>query len=109
MATSDIMAYELKNKTLYELIFKQRNVLLDIALILSSVVFLGVMANIQIPLWPVPITMQTFGVIFIAFLFNSKGYRGYSQPEQRRLKKPLLHPLKHQGIEVYYERILTIN
>ncbi|MAE43006.1 biotin transporter BioY [Candidatus Woesearchaeota archaeon] len=65
------MVYEIKNKTLYELIFKQRNVFLDIALVLISVGFLAVMANIRIPLWPVPITMQTFGVFTIAFFFGS--------------------------------------
>jgi|TARA_Y100000310_G_C20562192_1_gene753610 biotin transport system substrate-specific component len=68
----DTMVHEIGNKTLYELIFKQRNILLDIALILFSVAFLGVMANIQIPLWPVPITMQTFGVFLIAFFFGSR-------------------------------------
>lgn len=64
--------YETENKTLYELMFKQRNVFLDVFMILVSVVFMSVMANIRIPLWPVPITMQTFGVFSIAFFF---GYR----------------------------------
>lgn len=64
--------YELENKTLYEVLFKQRNVFLDMFMILASVVFMAVMANIRIPLWPVPITMQTFGVFSIAFFF---GYR----------------------------------
>ncbi|MBW2989244.1 biotin transporter BioY [Candidatus Woesearchaeota archaeon] len=41
-------------------------------MVLFSVVFLGVMANIRIPLWPVPVTMQTFGVFLIAFYFGSK-------------------------------------
>jgi biotin transport system substrate-specific component len=30
------------------------------------------MSNIRINLWPVPITMQTFGVILIAFFFGSR-------------------------------------
>ena len=64
--------YEIENKTLYEALFKQRNVFLDVFMILASVVFMAVMANIRIPLWPVPITMQTFGVFSIAFFF---GYR----------------------------------
>jgi len=55
--------YEIENKTLYEALFKQRNVFLDVFMILASVVFMAVMANIRIPLWPVPITMQTFGVL----------------------------------------------
>jgi biotin transport system substrate-specific component len=41
-------------------------------MILSSVVFLAMMANIRDPLWPVPITMQTFGVFLLAFFFGSK-------------------------------------
>ncbi len=70
MEESDIMLTE--NKTLYELIFKQRKVFLDIFMILFSVAFMAVMANIRIPLWPVPITMQTFGVFLIAFFFGSR-------------------------------------
>ena len=41
-------------------------------MILLSVGFLAVMANIRVPLWPVPITMQTFGVFIVAFFFGSK-------------------------------------
>lgn len=65
-----MLKYE--NKTLYEILFKQRNVFLDIAMIAISVAFLGAMAQIRIPLWPVPITMQTFGIFLIAFFFGSK-------------------------------------
>lgn len=61
-----------KHKTLYELYFKYRNIFLDIFMVLCSIAFLGVMANIRIPLWPVPITMQTFGVFVIAFFFGSR-------------------------------------
>ncbi|MDP6138708.1 MAG: biotin transporter BioY [Candidatus Woesearchaeota archaeon] len=65
------MIHEAKYKTLYEAIFRQRNVFLDIAMIALSVVFLALIAKIRIPLWPVPITMQTFGVFTIAFFFGS--------------------------------------
>ena len=61
-----------KHKTIYEIIFQQRNIFLDIFLILVSVALLGIMANIRIPLWPVPVTMQTFGVFLIAFFFGSR-------------------------------------
>ncbi len=37
-----------------------------------SVVMMAAFANIRIPLWPVPITMQTFGVFLVAFFFGSK-------------------------------------
>ncbi len=66
------MILENKNKTLYEMLFQQRNVLLDMFMILFSVGFLALMANIRIPLWPVPITIQTFGVFLIAFFFGSR-------------------------------------
>ncbi|MFH0868055.1 MAG: biotin transporter BioY [Candidatus Woesearchaeota archaeon] len=69
--TSENM-FKHENKALYDLLFKQKNVFLDVFMILMSVVFLGIMANIRIPLWPVPITMQTFGVFLIAFFFGSR-------------------------------------
>ena len=61
-----------KYKTLYGLLFKQKSIFLDIFMILFSIGFLALMANIRIPLWPVPITMQTFGVFLIAFFFGSR-------------------------------------
>ncbi len=67
--------HEIENKTIYELIFKQRTILLDVFMILFSVAFMAVMANLRIPLWPVPITMQTFGIFLIAFFFGfRKGF-----------------------------------
>ena len=33
---------------------------------------MAILSNIWIPLWPVPITMQTFGAFLIAFFFGSK-------------------------------------
>lgn len=72
MEKGESMISENKNKTLYEIIFQHRNILLDAFMILVSVVFMGLMANISIPLWPVPITMQTFGIFLIAFFFGSR-------------------------------------
>ncbi len=66
------MEHALKHKTLYETYFGYRNILTDIFMIGLSVVFMAVMANIRIPLWPVPITMQTFGVFVVAFFFGSR-------------------------------------
>lgn len=63
---------EYANKTIYEILFKQRNLLIDSFMVLVSVVFLAGMAQIRVPLWPVPITMQTFGLFAIAFFFGSK-------------------------------------
>ena len=66
------MQYAQRYNTLYEVFFEHRTVFLNIFLMALSVVFLGLMANIQIPLWPVPITMQTFGIFLIAFFFGSR-------------------------------------
>lgn len=57
---------------MYEMLFRQRTIFLDVSMILLSVIFLGVLANFYIPLWPVPITGQTFGVFLIAFFFGSR-------------------------------------
>jgi biotin transport system substrate-specific component len=66
------MEYATKNKTLYEAFFKYRNVFTDIFMMVLGTVVLAVMSNISIPLWPVPITMQTFGLFLIAFFFGSR-------------------------------------
>ena len=66
------MEYESRYKTLYEILFKHRNILIDAFMVLVSVVFLAITAQMRVPLWPVPITMQTFGVFVIAFFFGSK-------------------------------------
>lgn len=66
------MEYLHKYKTLYETFFEHRNIFKDICMIVLSVVFLAGLANIEIPLWPVPITMQTFGVFLVAFFFGSR-------------------------------------
>jgi biotin transport system substrate-specific component len=63
---------ENKYKTLYETIFEYRNIYLDTFMVILSVGFLSVLANLRIPLWPVPITMQTLGVFMIAFFFGSR-------------------------------------
>ena len=66
------VGYESEYKTIYDILFKQRNIFIDASMIAFSVVFMAVMANIRIPLWPVPITMQTFGIFSIAFFFGSR-------------------------------------
>ncbi|MBW2980501.1 biotin transporter BioY [Candidatus Woesearchaeota archaeon] len=66
------MEYVTKYKSIYDILFKQRNILIDTFMVMISVIFLAVTAQIRIPLWPVPITMQTFGVFLIAFFFGSR-------------------------------------
>jgi biotin transport system substrate-specific component len=64
--------YKTRYGTIYDILFKQKNLLVDIYMVALSVVFMALMANIRIPLWPVPITMQTFGVFLVAFFFGSR-------------------------------------
>jgi biotin transport system substrate-specific component len=66
------MEFETKYKTIYDILFKQKNILIDMFMIALSIVLMAIMANIRIPLWPVPITMQTFGIFLIAFFFGSR-------------------------------------
>ncbi len=44
----------------------------EILLVLTGTVLLAISAKVQIPMWPVPITAQTFAVLLIAGLFGSK-------------------------------------
>jgi len=60
------------NKTLYELFFHNRNLLVDIGAMVVAVAVLAGLANLTIPLWPVPITGQTFGIFLIAFFFGAR-------------------------------------
>ncbi|MFH1642472.1 MAG: biotin transporter BioY [Nanoarchaeota archaeon] len=66
------MESAIKHKTLYEMIFRQKNIVLEVFMVIFSVMFMAVLANIRIPIWPVPVTMQTFGVFTLAFFFGSK-------------------------------------
>jgi len=68
----ELINEEIKHKTIYDLIFKQKNILTDLFLMGFAVVLLAFSANLRIPLWPVPITMQTFGIFLIAFFFGSR-------------------------------------
>ncbi|MBD3164239.1 biotin transporter BioY [Candidatus Woesearchaeota archaeon] len=61
-----------KNKSIYDLLFAHSNIFLEMLMVLSSIFFMAIMANLRIPLWPIPITMQTFGVFLIAFFFGSR-------------------------------------
>lgn len=63
---------ETKNKTIYESLFINKCFFLDAFFVLLGVGLLWASANISIPLWPVPITMQTFTVFIIAFFLGSR-------------------------------------
>lgn len=66
------IGYGKEYKTIYDILFKSRNIFIDAYMFAASVIFMAGMANIMIPLWPVPITMQTFGVFVVAFFFGSR-------------------------------------
>jgi hypothetical protein len=52
------MKFESDYKTIYDILFKHKNIFIDIFMIALSIVFMGIMANIRIPLWPVPFLAQ---------------------------------------------------
>jgi len=43
-----------------------------IALLVSGVVFVAICAHIEVPLYPVPITMQTFAVLLVGMVYGSR-------------------------------------
>lgn len=44
----------------------------EIILVLTGTALIAISAKVQIPMWPVPITAQTFAVLLIAALFGAK-------------------------------------
>jgi biotin transport system substrate-specific component len=52
-------------RTLVDVLLPQRRSwLLDAALVVLLSAFVGLRAQVEIPLWPVPLTLQTLGVLF---------------------------------------------
>lgn len=45
----------------------------DVALILAGSLLIALSAQITLPLWPVPVTGQTFGVLLVAALLGRRG------------------------------------
>ncbi len=66
------IGYGKEYKTIYDILFKSRNIFIDAYMFAASVIFMAGMANIWVPIGIVPITMQTFGVFVIAFFFGSR-------------------------------------
>ncbi len=64
---------ETKSPTLFaEAIWPQASLVREIALVLTGSWLIALSAQIEIPLWPVPFTAQTFGVLLVAALLGSR-------------------------------------
>jgi len=55
-----------RGNVLADTLLRRRGVATDLALVLTGVAVVAVLAQVSIPLWPVPITGQTLGVILVA-------------------------------------------
>ncbi len=51
---------------------RQRSVVLDAVLVVVFSAFVGLTAQVAIPLWPVPLTLTTLGVLFTGATLGSK-------------------------------------
>lgn len=49
-----------------------RSLAKDIALVLAGAVFVGALAQVSIPMWPVPITGQTLGVMLVGATLGAR-------------------------------------
>ncbi|BDZ50594.1 hypothetical protein GCM10025867_28350 [Frondihabitans sucicola] len=52
--------------------FVPRSLATDAALVLGGVAFTGIMAQVEIPLWPVPITGQTLAVMLVGATLGAR-------------------------------------
>jgi biotin transport system substrate-specific component len=60
-------------RTLVDVVLpRPRSWLFDAALVVLSSAFVALTAQIEIPLWPVPLTLQTLGVLFTGTVLGSR-------------------------------------
>lgn len=58
------------NRTLLDVLWRDRTLLRNIALIIAGSLLLTLSAKIKVPFYPVPMTMQTLAVMLIGFTFG---------------------------------------
>lgn len=58
------------NRTLLDTLWRDRNLLRNAGLVFAGSLLLTLSAKIQVPFYPVPMTMQTLAVMLIGFVFG---------------------------------------
>ena len=66
------MNTSLTNLTLADVIWKERSLTKDIILIASTSLMIALLAQVVIPIYPVPFTGQTLGVLLTGALIGKK-------------------------------------
>jgi biotin transport system substrate-specific component len=58
--------------TLLTATFGDRSLLKTVALVLGGSLFIAVAAQVSVPMWPVPISLQTLAILLVGFSFGSR-------------------------------------
>jgi len=66
-----VTALGARRPVLADALVRRRSVVTDIALILAGTLLVALLAQVEVPLWPVPVTGQTLGVIIVGATLGS--------------------------------------